>query len=346
MKLLRAMLVAAALSAASCATEAPEAEPVDGLLPDTALPEDDAARAEDDAPDVIEVVADAGVADALDVAVTRDAPSTMDAPAPRDVAPPRDVPREAATRMDAGVDAPRVLDAGPPRVDARADAPRPMDAGPPPVPRPSDVRPGASCHALIRSLGVRFTVGPATRGIVDPVTVTTPIEGVHYRYASWTASDRPLVMDCRLAVALVRMSRALRDRWNITDVQHIGVYNYRTIAGSTRLSQHAYAMAIDIGALRAANGTTYSVLNDFVMNGAPTCPPRATNARDRVLKEFACSLYDARTFNIVLTPNYNSAHRNHYHVDLTAGSHFVQLALPSGVDPPHDPFLDMLLDDE
>jgi hypothetical protein len=29
-------------------------------------------------------------------------------------------------------------------------------------------------------------------------------------------------------------------------------------------------------------------------------------------------------WNIVLTPNYNADHRNHFHVDLTPGSDFIE----------------------
>ena len=64
-----------------------------------------------------------------------------------------------------------------------------VDTGPIAVPIPAAVSPGAACHALIQRLGVRFSIAGATRGVVDPVTVTPPIEGVHYRYASWTAAE-------------------------------------------------------------------------------------------------------------------------------------------------------------
>lgn len=308
---------------------------------------------------------DAGPIDAGFAFVSRDVSAEV---GPTDVVA-RDVGMDVVARdvaMDAGfgdVSARDVMDAGLRDAGARDVAmdagfrdigPRdlgvmdtgPRDAGLIPVPRPADVRAGEECHALIRRLGVRFTVAGATRGIVDPITVTPPIEGVHYRYASWTAAERPLLMDCRLAVALVRLGRELTSRWGIDDVQHIGIYNYRTVAGSSMLSQHAYATAIDIGAFRGRDGTTYSVLTDFTMNGAPTCPPRSTNARDRALKEIACWMNSSRTFHIVLTPNYNAAHRNHYHVDLTTGSNFIQAERPGGVDPPHDPLLDWLIDDE
>ena len=87
-------------------------------------------------------------------------------------------------------------------------------------------------------------------------------------------------------------------------------------------------MAIDIAGFRSTSRTTYSVLSDFVETSASSCPLRASNAVDRTLKEIACWMYDSRTFNIVLTPNYDALHRNHYHVDLTAGSHFVGAELP------------------
>jgi len=37
-------------------------------------------------------------------------------------------------------------------------------------------------------------------------------------------------------------------------------------------------------------------------------------------------------FNIILTPEYNAAHRNHYHVDLTPGADFIGSGV-AGVDP-------------
>ena len=39
-------------------------------------------------------------------------------------------------------------------------------------------------------------------------------------------------------------------------------------------------------------------------------------------------MYENRIFNIVLTPNYNSAHDNHFHVDLTEGSNFIGSSVP------------------
>jgi hypothetical protein len=44
-----------------------------------------------------------------------------------------------------------------------------------------------------------------------------------------------------------------------------------------------------------------------------------------------------RIFNIILTPNYNAAHRDHFHVDLTPNAHF--LGKPGRPSAPGEPTL-------
>ncbi|MBL8605476.1 MAG: extensin family protein [Myxococcales bacterium] len=295
-----------------------------------------------------EPVRDAGPAD-TGLRVTDTGPRDAGVDVPRDVgfdAGPRDVgfdigfdtgPRD--TGNDVGFDTgPR--DTG---NDVGFDT-GPRDAGQS-VPLPRDVQSGAQCRALLTQLGVTWTSAGATMGIVDPIYVSSPVNGVNFRYSSYTASAGRMLMDCRLGVALWHLTNALRTRWNITDVVHLGVYNYRTISGSTMLSQHAYATAIDLNNFRTAAGLTHSVTTEFVANGRPTCPPRATNPKDQLLKEIACWMYDSGVFHIILTPNYNSAHRDHYHVDLTPGSQFIGVEIPGGIDPEPSPWLDWYLDD-
>jgi hypothetical protein len=40
-----------------------------------------------------------------------------------------------------------------------------------------------------------------------------------------------------------------------------------------------------------------------------------------------------QVWNIALTPNYNAAHRDHFHVDLTAGSDFIRRMQPTDHGP-------------
>ena len=45
-------------------------------------------------------------------------------------------------------------------------------------------------------------------------------------------------------------------------------------------------------------------------------------ARGQWLKALADARYAMDIFNIILTPNYNAAHYNHFHVDLTPGGDY------------------------
>ena len=192
------------------------------------------------------------------------------------------------------------------------------------------------CHAMLDALGLHWTVGPAAMGVADPVTVQPLIAGVTYRYET-SATATPLLMDCSLAPRLAELSRLVAT-YGVVEIEHIGIYNYRCIGGGDpatgcTISQHAYARAIDLHAFRLSSGAVYNVTTDFVItHHGDTCPIASSSTADRVLKEIACALVAQRIFQIVLTPNYNTAHRDHFHCDLTAGSMFLGDGV-AGVDP-------------
>lgn len=197
------------------------------------------------------------------------------------------------------------------------------------------VQPGTpkDCQSLLTSLGVTFTPGPETMGVPDPVTVTLPIRGIAYRYVSNTTPRSKWMMDCQLAVALWRAGEIFAAH-GVVEVADYGIYNYRCINQSvdppdcpgSQLSMHAYAQAIDIAGLKTADGTFYSVNDDWVIDpvGEKTCEAATSGDKDAFLHAVVCDLYGDEVFNIYLTPNYNSAHRNHWHLDLTAGADFIR----------------------
>jgi len=161
---------------------------------------------------------------------------------------------------------------------------------------------------------------------------------VAFRYISRT-DPTAMLMDCSLAISLHRLTQALLP-FGIDEVIHIGIYNYRCIgggdpdSGTCTPSQHAYAQAIDLHAFGiAGSDDTYSTEDDWVITTrADPCPIPASDEKDRILKELACTMWSERIFNIVLTPNYDAGHRNHFHVDLTAGSMYLGQGA-AGVDP-------------
>jgi hypothetical protein len=92
----------------------------------------------------------------------------------------------------------------------------------------------------------------------------------------------------------------------VAQVDHLGSFACRNVYGRSegRLSQHATANALDIAGFRLADGRRISVLKDW--------PGDSANARFlRQVRDGAC-----KHFNTVLGPEYNAAHRNHFHLDM------------------------------
>lgn len=189
----------------------------------------------------------------------------------------------------------------------------------------------ADCYEWLDLYGLQWEAGPSREGAPDPVTVTTPINGITHRYVSNEGPRDTFFMDCTLAVSLARAAPFLHERgvWELVD---IGVYNYRCIGGGeppdcpNGISEHAYARAIDIAGVTADDGTFYSVNDDWVIDPdtEETCEAATEGAKDAFLHELICAMKDDGVWNIVLTPNYNDAHRNHFHVDLKPGSDFIE----------------------
>lgn len=91
----------------------------------------------------------------------------------------------------------------------------------------------------------------------------------------------------------------------IVRIEHMGVYNCRRIrgSGSNAWSQHATGNAIDISAFVLADGRRISVLKDW---GGDTERGRFL----RSIRDDACDV-----FATVLSPDFNAAHADHFHLD-------------------------------
>lgn len=91
----------------------------------------------------------------------------------------------------------------------------------------------------------------------------------------------------------------------LVKIETMGSYACRNIAGSLKLSQHAHANAIDIAAFVLADGRRISVKQGW--NGS-----NQERAFLRTIHASAC-----KRFGTVLGPDYNAAHRDHLHVDMS-----------------------------
>lgn len=87
-------------------------------------------------------------------------------------------------------------------------------------------------------------------------------------------------------------------------IETMGSYSCRTVAGTSRLSAHATANAVDIGAFRLADGRRISLIADW------NSPSPQVRAFLRTVRDSAC-----KRFGTVLSPDYNAAHRDHLHLE-------------------------------
>jgi hypothetical protein len=188
----------------------------------------------------------------------------------------------------------------------------------------------ADCHAWLDLYGVGHTVGPVRMGVADPVTAMMPINGVAFR--SGGSARTTMFGDCTLIKSLAEAASSWRAR-KIVEVTDLGVYNYRCInnAGTPPnctigLSEHSFGNAIDLAIFKDADGTTYSVKDDWVIDPSPykTCMDPTEPGKDAFMHEMICEIKARGIWNIVLTPNYNSLHRDHFHVDLTDGANTIK----------------------
>ena len=151
--------------------------------------------------------------------------------------------------------------------------------------------------------------------IKDPIWVDGTMAGVNYRYGDAEGTLKRIFTNCELALAMHDTASLVAPE-GVTDIIHLGVYNCRVISGTSTLSEHAFANAIDISGFRMSDGGVWTVF-DHWEHGA-TDP--LTEAGDWLLW-FSNELYVQWIFNIILTPEYNAAHDDHFHCDLTPGAH-------------------------
>ena len=195
----------------------------------------------------------------------------------------------------------------------RSGAPANRSAGSPQVSAPAPVARNTAdrqCLSQLGQAGVRFDALPdrylgqgcSTLGAVQMHAlagddgqltvsnlgpVTCPVSAA---FAAW---------------ARFGVDRAARQVFNspLASIQTMGSFACRNVAGTSRRSGHASADAIDVGGFVLADGRRISVHGGWTGNA---------KEREflRLVQRSAC-----RRFGTVLGPDYNAAHRDHFHVE-------------------------------
>jgi hypothetical protein len=179
-----------------------------------------------------------------------------------------------------------------------------------------------ACEAELTKRGISFKSETAAKGVLAPVRLTGPLSPEKRAVQPWD------ILDCRLVLALDDFSQILAAH-DVVDVTHFSVYRPPILKPNvTTARQHGGALAIDAAIFSKKDGTKLQVEKDFHGRiGAPTCggaaSPAPVTPEATALRDIVCTAADQRLFNVVLTPDYNWAHRNHFHLEVSGASYFL-----------------------
>lgn len=176
------------------------------------------------------------------------------------------------------------------------------------------------CRALLAAAG-------STDRPVPPVRPDTAQCGYDDGMALARGGTRPLyapaglVTACPVAAALhlwegaVQREAEARLGSRVARIEHYGSYSCRRRNGATtgEWSEHATADAVDIAGFVLADGRRLTIVGDWSKGDAEE------QGFLRAVRDRACDL-----FTVTLSPDYNEAHRDHLHLDMSAwgGSSF------------------------
>ncbi|HEY5754602.1 MAG TPA: extensin family protein [Steroidobacter sp.] len=163
------------------------------------------------------------------------------------------------------------------------------------------------CQQVLATTGIKYepldnrVTGPAC-GFFNAVRIERTSSHVGKSFS----------LSCRAAVSLALWERHVLDPaaqahfgQKIATLEHFGSYSCRNVYGranATR-SQHATAEALDVAGFVLDDGKRIRVVKDWEEGGE-----NAAFLRD--VRTGACRFFDA-----VLGPEYNAAHRDHFHFD-------------------------------
>ena len=192
-----------------------------------------------------------------------------------------------------------------------------------------------ACIRELKARQIAFREVDEARGVLAPVRLSGPLGGVDY-HTEASKQERQKspfeIFDCRLVLALHDFSSIL--------VAH-GV-DEALVFSSWRpppkgwpagklATRHPGALAVDIRKmLKKADGQTaergsLEVERDWLPAiDKPACGDKASpvlpnDAAGQEIRAIYCEAADKRIFSSMLGPNFNAAHHNHFHLEITPG---------------------------
>ncbi len=168
------------------------------------------------------------------------------------------------------------------------------------------------CYAELESRGVPFkrakrpgiALAVELTGAIDGIAITPPRE------------SEPLVIDCSLAVSLHEIGRYLR----ALGIEHATIssgYSRRNVRGTNRPSKHSFGLAVDVAGFSGKDVGSVRVDRDYEqgLGDAVDCIGAPLTQGGALLKILQCQLVRSGLFRLVLSPDYDDAHHDHFHLE-------------------------------
>ena len=168
---------------------------------------------------------------------------------------------------------------------------------------------------------------PAARpGIAIGVEITGPLGGLQL-----VSDDQPAVIDCSLAVSLAEAGRYFT-ALGIRKAYFVSAYSRRNVRGTHVPSKHSFGLAIDISSL-SGDDVSLRIASDYEsgLGDEVDCIGDPSTHAAATLKTLQCQLVRSGLFHLVLSPDYDDDHRDHFHLEVKPWAERSQLrsALPA-----------------
>jgi hypothetical protein len=175
-----------------------------------------------------------------------------------------------------------------------------------------------NCEDKLRQAGVTFRPSQLPVHVQHGATCGAPQVVVYLRGPGNIAYEPAPMLTCAMALALASFEGIVQEEATrtfqspVVRVEQIGTYNCREIVAVKGLaSEHSYANAIDLTRFTLASGKAITVLSDFDMGDGPPAHPAGD-----FLRAISVRAPRENVFSNVLTPFWDPAHKNHFHLDL------------------------------
>lgn len=147
-------------------------------------------------------------------------------------------------------------------------------------------------------------------GIELAVEIDGPLGGVTL------SSHQPLVIDCSLAVSLDEAGRYVR-AMGMAKASFSSAYSRRNVRGTNHASKHSFGLAIDVHTFTGDELGTLRIDRDYEqgLGDAIDCVGTPLTQGGAVLKVLQCQLVRSGLFHLVLSPDYDDAHHDHFHLE-------------------------------